>query len=432
MRSTPQTGPESSACARLLTHAPRQRDGDRDVRREQALAHDPVSELAAMDRAISLAVLGLGRTSPNPSVGAVIIGPDGDIVGSGHTEPAGGPHAEVMALREAGARAEGGTAVVTLEPCNHTGRTGPCAEALIDAGIARVVIAIRDPNPVAAGGIERLRSAGLDVESGVRAAEARHALRYWLTAIDRQRPYVIWKYAATLDGRSAAADGSSRWITSPEARAEVHALRATVDAVIAGVDTVLADDPALTVRPSPDHEKLILELFGRHAVDVTTNSRINIEANSRIDTEANSRIDTGAAGGGGGPLRVIVDSRGRTPEGARVRTDQAAETWVATAAEVGADPDGRVDLVALLDRLYRRGVRSALLEGGPRLAGAFLRAGLVDEVVAYVAPKLLGAGPAALGPAGIAHIDEALNLEVRDVTRIGPDIRLTAVPKGAE
>ncbi len=338
-----------------------------------------------MDQAIALAARGLGSTSPNPSVGAVILDASGRVVGAGHTAPAGGPHAEVLALREAGDQARGGTAVVTLEPCNHTGRTGPCSEALIAAGIARLVVAVRDPNLLAAGGIERLRAAGVDVEAGVRETEARHGLRYWLTAIGRERPYVIWKFAATLDGRSAAADGSSKWITSEAARADVHELRGTVDAIIAGVGTVLADDARLTVRSTVERR----------------------------------------------PLRVVVDSDGRTPESASVR-DGAAPTWIATAADVGATAHGRVDLGALVKELYGRGVRAALLEGGPTLAGAFLQAGLIDEVVAYIAPKLLGDGRNALGRAGITSIDAALNLDVRDVTRIGPDLRLTAVPKGAE
>src|SRR5690242_19169523 len=156
-----------------------------------------------MDRAIALAALGLGGTSPNPSVGAVILAADGSVVGEGRTAPAGGPHAEVVALAAAGDRARGGTAVVTLEPCNHTGRTGPCSQALLDAGVARVVVGVRDPDPVAAGGLDRLAAAGVDVESGVRATEVGHGLRYWLTAVARGRPYLIWKYAATLDGRSA-------------------------------------------------------------------------------------------------------------------------------------------------------------------------------------------------------------------------------------
>jgi diaminohydroxyphosphoribosylaminopyrimidine deaminase/5-amino-6-(5-phosphoribosylamino)uracil reductase len=274
--------------------------------------------------------------------------------------------------------------VVTLEPCNHTGRTGPCARALVDAGIARVVLAVRDPNPLAAGGIATLRTAGVEVHTGVRRAAAAHGLRYWSTAVARHRPYLIWKYAATLDGRSAAADGTSRWITSEVARADVHELRATVDAVIAGVGTVIADDAWLTVRRGGEPRS---------------------------------------------PLRVVVDSSGRTPGTARVR-DGAAPTWVATAADVGTTADGRVDLAALMAALYARGVRGALLEGGPTLAGAFLAAGLVDEVVGYIAPKLLGAGAAALGDLGVTAIGDAMELELTDVTRLGPDVRLTAVPKG--
>jgi diaminohydroxyphosphoribosylaminopyrimidine deaminase/5-amino-6-(5-phosphoribosylamino)uracil reductase len=235
---------------------------------------------------------------------------------------------------------------------------------------------------MAAGGIERLRAAGVTVDVGVRASEAAYGLRYWLSAVRLGRPYVIWKYAATLDGRSAAADGTSLWITSPEARADVHRLRGTVDAIVAGVGTVLADDAALTVR------------------------------------------GTGAPRT---PLRVVVDSSGRTPETARVR-DNAAPTWIASTAEVGATADGRVDVAHLLKHLHARGVRGVLLEGGPTLAGSFLRAGLVDEVVAYVAPKLLGAGPAALADAGIRTIAEAVDLTLTDVVRLGPDLRLTAVP----
>jgi diaminohydroxyphosphoribosylaminopyrimidine deaminase/5-amino-6-(5-phosphoribosylamino)uracil reductase len=274
--------------------------------------------------------------------------------------------------------------VVTLEPCNHTGRTGPCAQALINAGVRRVVIAVDDPTPVAAGGAATLRGAGVQVETGVRRQEAAQGNVAWLTAVRRGRPYLIWKFAATLDGRSAAADGTSQWITSSPARTDVHELRSTVDAIIAGVGTVLADDPQLTVR----------EL--RHG-------RLAIRQ----------------------PLRVVVDSAGRTPENARVR-DAAAPSWIATAAAVGAGPDGRVDLPALMTELYHRGIRAALLEGGPTLAGAFLAAGLVDQVVGYVAPKLLGAGPAALLGAGVTTVAEALELDFTDITQIGPDLRFTA------
>ncbi|MBO4205615.1 bifunctional diaminohydroxyphosphoribosylaminopyrimidine deaminase/5-amino-6-(5-phosphoribosylamino)uracil reductase RibD [Micromonospora echinofusca] len=341
----------------------------------------------AMRRAIGLAARGLGTTSPNPVVGCVLLDPAGEVVGEGFHAYAGGPHAEIVALAQAGERARGGTAVVTLEPCNHTGRTGPCTSALIQAGVARVVLAVTDPNPVAAGGAATLRAAGIEVVTGVRADEAEAGNIAWLHAVRHGRPFVIWKYAATLDGRSAAADGTSMWITSEAARTDVHALRATVDAVVVGVGTVLADDPRLTARNLRDGSLAIRQ-----------------------------------------PLRVVVDSAGRTPVGARVR-DGAARTWVATAAEVGADPDGRVDLTALLDLLHARGVRAVLLEGGPQLAGAFLAAGLVDRVIGYLAPKLLGAGPAALGDAGVWTIGDVIDLDITDVTRVGPDLRITGLPR---
>ncbi|MEU6024616.1 bifunctional diaminohydroxyphosphoribosylaminopyrimidine deaminase/5-amino-6-(5-phosphoribosylamino)uracil reductase RibD [Micromonospora sp. NPDC047134] len=349
-----------------------------------------VSVDEAMRRAIELAARGLGTTSPNPVVGCVLLDADGEVVGEGFHAYAGGPHAEIVALAQAGDRAKGGTAVVTLEPCDHTGRTGPCSNALVQAQVARVVIAVPDPTPVAAGGAATLRAAGVRVDLGVRAAEAEQGNIAWLTAMRRGWPYVIWKYAATLDGRSAAADGTSMWITSEAARMDVHALRATVDAVIVGVGTVLADDPRLTVRNLRDGSLAIRQ-----------------------------------------PLRVVVDSAGRTPADAQVR-DGAARTWIATAAEVGAGPDGGVDLPALLAALHTRGVRAVLLEGGPRLAGAFLAAGLVDRVVGYLAPRLLGAGPAALVDAGVTTIAEAIDLEITDVTQIGPDLRITASPRKRE
>jgi diaminohydroxyphosphoribosylaminopyrimidine deaminase/5-amino-6-(5-phosphoribosylamino)uracil reductase len=343
-----------------------------------------VTEDEAMRRAIALAARGLGTTSPNPVVGCLLLGPDGEVVGEGFHAYAGGPHAEIVALAQAGERARGGTCVVTLEPCNHTGRTGPCAQALINAGVRRVVIAVDDPTPVAAGGAATLRGAGVQVETGVRRQEAAQGNVAWLTAVRRQRPYLIWKFAASLDGRSAAADGTSQWITSSPARTDVHELRSTVDAIIAGVGTVITDDPQLTVR----------EL---------RNGRLAITQ----------------------PLRVVVDSAGRTPAGARVR-DAAAPTWIATAAEVGADADGRVDLPALMTALYARGVRAALLEGGPTLAGSFLAAGLIDQVVGYVAPKLLGDGRAAVIGAGVTSIAEAIELDFTDITQVGADLRFTA------
>ncbi len=348
------------------------------------------AEIAAMGRAIELAARGLGTTSPNPVVGCVILDRDGAVAGEGFHAYAGGPHAEIVALAQAGERARGGTAVVTLEPCNHHGATGPCTEALIRAGIARVVIGVNDPDPRAAGGEQALRAAGVDVEVGVRQAEVTAGNIAWLTAVRRRRPYLIWKYAATLDGRSAAADGTSMWITSEAARMDVHAHRSTVDAVIVGVGTVLADNPQLTARNLRDGTLAIRQ-----------------------------------------PLRVVVDSAGRTPPDARVR-DDAAPTWIATAADFGRGPDEQVDLVELLERLYERDVRAALLEGGPRLAGAFLSAGLVDKVIGYLAPKMLGAGPTALMGAGVNTIAEAIELEITDVTRIGPDLRFTAIPRNVK
>ncbi|QQC93644.1 bifunctional diaminohydroxyphosphoribosylaminopyrimidine deaminase/5-amino-6-(5-phosphoribosylamino)uracil reductase RibD [Streptomyces alfalfae] len=344
-----------------------------------------------MRRALALSALGLGATSPNPVVGCVVLDASGEVAGEGWHQRAGGPHAEVNALRAAGGRARGGTALVTLEPCNHTGRTGPCAQALIEAGVARVVYAVSDPNPAATGGAETLRAAGISVEQGLCEAEAAEGNAAWLTSVRLGRPHVTWKYAATLDGRIAAADGTSRWITSAEARADVHRLRAECDAVVVGSGTQRADDPHLAVR---------------------------------------------GVAGAVQPLRVVVDTSGTavTP-GARV-LDDAAPTLIAVAddvtpavtAETVRLPrvDGGLDVPALLDALHTRGVRSVLLEGGPTLAGAFVAAGAVDRVVGYLAPALLGAGPAALAGGGITTITQALRLDVSEIRRLGPDLRITA------
>ncbi|MGN9780140.1 bifunctional diaminohydroxyphosphoribosylaminopyrimidine deaminase/5-amino-6-(5-phosphoribosylamino)uracil reductase RibD [Nonomuraea sp. ZG12] len=351
-----------------------------------------------MARAVELAARGHGGTSPNPVVGCVVLDAAGQVAGEGFHAYAGGPHAEVVALREAGERARGGTAYVTLEPCDHTGRTGPCSRALLDAGVARVVIAVPDPTPQAAGGAARLRAGGVAVTSGLLAEEAERVNAEWLTYARLGRPHVTWKLAATIDGRSAAADGTSRWITSAEARADVHRLRARCDAIVAGVGTVLADDPRLTARPARTP---------------------------------------------GRPLRVVVDTDARTPPHARV-LDGEAPTLVAIAEDTvlegtgiegaGADlvrlprHDGGLDLRALLKELAARQVVSVFLEGGPTLAGSFVRHGLVDRVVAYVAPALLGAGPAALGEAGVRGIGQAHRLIFDEVSLIGPDVRLTARP----
>ncbi|SPL96040.1 Diaminohydroxyphosphoribosylaminopyrimidine deaminase / 5-amino-6-(5-phosphoribosylamino)uracil reductase [[Actinomadura] parvosata subsp. kistnae] len=209
----------------------------------------PAQDAAHMARAVELAAHGHGSTSPNPVVGCVVLDAAGQVAGEGFHAYAGGPHAEVVALAQAGERARGGTAYVTLEPCDHTGRTGPCSRALLAAGVARVVIAVPDPNPKAAGGAARLREHGVAVTAGVLAEAAERVNEEWLTYARLGRSHVTWKFAATLDGRSAAEDGTSKWITSPEARADVHRLRAAADAIIAGIGTVLADDPHLTARP---------------------------------------------------------------------------------------------------------------------------------------------------------------------------------------
>ncbi len=332
-----------------------------------------------MRRALELAARGLGTVSPNPVVGAVVLDAAGAVAGEGWHLFAGGPHAEVAALQAAGERARGGTAVVTLEPCSHTGRTGACTTALLAAGVRRVVYAVDDPDPVAAGGAGVLRAAGVDVESGLLSAEAERVNEAWLHAVRRGRPFVIWKYGASLDGQIAAADGTSRWITGEDARRDGHRLRAEVDAILVGVGTVLADDPLLTVRPAATQPPPSRQ-----------------------------------------PLRVVFDRSGRTPPGARV-CDDSAETLV-----TAATPE------RVLCDLRSRGVVSVLLEGGPTLAGAFWDGGLIDKVVGYVSPVLLGSGRyPALRSAAIQTISAAPRLVLEDVARFGEDVRLTSYPKGA-
>lgn len=363
-------------------------------------AEAATTDANAMRRAIALAARGLGSTSPNPVVGCVVLDAGGQLAGAGFHRRAGGPHAEVHALREAGERARGGTAYVTLEPCNHTGRTGPCAQALIAAGITRVVYAVADPNPQATGGADTLRAAGVQVEQGLLADEAEAGNAAWLTSVRLGRPHVRWKYAATLDGRIAAADSTSRWISSAESRADVHRLRAEADAVIVGSGTVRADDPHLAVRGAAGAE------------GVTQPLRVV------VDTDATA-VQPGA--------RVLDDA---APTLIAVAQDADAAHLAGTEAEVVRLPRAAtgLDIHALLAALHARGVRSVLLEGGPTLAGAFVAAGAVDTVTGYLAPVLLGAGPAALADAGITTIAEALRLDVTETARIGPDLRITAVP----
>lgn len=320
------------------------------------------AERRAMRRALELAVTPGVPLGPNPRVGCVVLAPDGRTVAEGFHRGAGTLHAEAAALAEAGEEARGSTVVVTLEPCNHTGRTGPCSEALIAAGVRRVVFAQPDSNPVAVGGARRLREAGIEVVGAEMIEEAQAINRTWTFAIARRRPFVTWKFAATLDGRSAAADGTSRWVSSRAARRDTHRLRGLCDTMLVGTGTVLVDDPELTVRDDLD-EPLPVQ-----------------------------------------PLRAVMGLRD-LPADRRVLNDRAETVHLRT-------HDPRVALEQLHD-LERQHV---FLEGGPTLARAFLDADLVDEVVAYVAPMLLGSGVSAVADLGITTMTDALRLHVTDVT----------------
>ncbi|GAA4367351.1 bifunctional diaminohydroxyphosphoribosylaminopyrimidine deaminase/5-amino-6-(5-phosphoribosylamino)uracil reductase RibD [Agromyces bauzanensis] len=329
---------------------------------------------AAMRRALELATRG-PASGVNPRVGCVILSPHGDVLAEGWHRGAGTAHAEVDALSKlAPGAAQGATAVVTLEPCNHTGRTGPCAVALIDAGIARVVYAVADPGDHSAGGADRLRSAGIEVTAGVLADEAEAFLDDWLFAARHRRPRVTMKWAASLDGRAAASDGSSRWITGQQARADAHRRRAAADAIAVGTGTVLADDPSLTARTS---------------------------AGELLDAQ---------------PVPVVFGRRPIPADAAVTRHPHAPITLR------GADLTGD------LRELQRRGIRSLFVEGGPTLASAFLAAGLVDELLVYVAPMLLGGPRVAVGDLGVASIAEARHFDFAAFERLGDDLLVVARP----
>jgi diaminohydroxyphosphoribosylaminopyrimidine deaminase / 5-amino-6-(5-phosphoribosylamino)uracil reductase len=341
------------------------------------------AEQAAMSRALELAATPGVHLGPNPRVGCVLLADDSRTVAEGYHRGAGSPHAEADALARAGDAARGTTAVVTLEPCNHTGRTGPCSEALISAGVRRVVFAQGDPNPLAAGGGTRLREAGIEVVEGLGREDARALNRVWTFSVEHGRPFVTWKFATTLDGRSAAADGTSRWVSGVASRRDTHRLRALCDVMLVGANTVAVDDPRLTVR----------------------------------DDDGNDLADQ--------PLRVVMGERDLEP-GRRV-FDAAAETLHLRTR----DPH------EALAEIFARDRQHVFLEGGPTLAAAFLEAGLVDEVVVYVAPLLLGAGAAAVGDLGITSMADALRLDVTDVTVLPAaddaqtDVRLMLTPRKA-
>jgi diaminohydroxyphosphoribosylaminopyrimidine deaminase / 5-amino-6-(5-phosphoribosylamino)uracil reductase len=357
---------------------------------------------AYMRRALDLAERGRGVVSPNPLVGAVVVAGD-ELVGEGWHRGPGRPHAEIVALEAAGDRARGATLFVTLEPCTHYGRTPPCAPRVIEAGVARVVVAAGDPSPLVDGrGMSQLREAGVEVTTGVLEPEALRQNEAFLTHLRTGRPFVTIKMAASLDGRVAARDGSSRWISGPASRAEVHRMRGGADALMVGAGTAFRDDPALTVR-DPDYS-------------------------------------------GPPPLRVVVDGRGIVPETHRLFTDGAAPTmvvttegapgerrtaWAAAGAEVLVLDDAGSSLVplgTLFDELGKRDVQQVQVEGGPALAWELVRSGLAHRLILYVAPILLGGrdAPGILMGDGTASIQESLPVRIVSVDRVGDDVRMVA------
>ncbi len=371
------------------------------------------SDAPWMRRALELARLGIRTTTPNPRVGCVLVR-DGLPVGEGWHQRAGGPHAEVHALQAAGERARGSTAYVTLEPCSHVGRTGPCCDALVAAGVSRVVAAMQDPNPLVAGqGLDRLRAAGVVVRVGLQAAEARALNPGFVARMTRGWPWVRLKVGMSLDGRTALANGASQWITSEAAREDVHRLRAEACAVMTGSGTVLADDPLLTARGA-DVTRQPLRVVIDGSLRIPPSARVLGDGATLVLTRAEVLAEAGVDGGAARARRVLA-------RGARV-------------SGVASDPQARhfVDLRAALRTLGQEPVNEVLVEAGEQLNGALLQAGLVDECVFYVAPALLGSqarGPARLGPLDL--LAQRCRLTFIDVRSIGPDLRITAVPESA-
>lgn len=346
-------------------------------------------DTAMMSRALALAEKGLCTTTPNPRVGCVIA-LRGEVVGEGWHERAGEPHAEADALVQASGNARGATAYVTLEPCNHQGRTPPCAEALVRSGVVRVVAAMRDPNPKSNRGGDALTAAGVRFESGLMEDEARELNLGFVSRMTRGRPWVRLKIAATLDGRTALANGASQWITGPEARRDGHRWRARACAVATGAGTVRADDPQLTVRDVPASRQ---------------------------------------------PLRVVIDSHVETPPAARVLQGEKALVFAAVEGKslpnaeivVLPNPDGKVDLAKMLAELGRRGINELHVEGGFKLNGSLLREGCVDELLVYLNPSLLGdSAQGMVNLAEMSSLEQRVPLKVRSVDRIGEDLRIIA------
>jgi len=366
-------------------------------------------DYAFMARAIKLAHKGRYTCHPNPRVGCILV-QKGEIVGEGFHQRAGEPHAEPIALSAAGARTQGATAYVTLEPCSHHGRTPPCADALIKAGVSRVVVAMEDPNPLVAGsGLNRLKQAGIQVHTGLLESEARALNPGFIKRMTHGLPFVRCKLAMSLDGRTAMACGESKWITSEAARRDVHRMRALSSAVMTGVDTVIADDASLNVRLS--------------AAELDS-----IESVSDLPS----------------PRRVVLDSRLRMPLQSKMlllpgRTTilsldgecERRNALESAGAEVVSMPEhnGRIELRAAMKYLAKQGINEILLETGPRLAGSMLQAGLVDELLIYMAPHLMGSGGKALFDLpDLVQMQDRIDLEISDIRAVGRDWRITAIP----
>ena len=359
-------------------------------------------DIVYMRHALRLAEKGLYTTDPNPRVGCVLV-KDDEIVAEGWHEVAGGPHAEIVALQQAGGKAKGATAYVTLEPCCHHGKTPPCSDALITAGVAKVIVAMEDPNPMVAGnGLAQLREAGIATASGLLQAEAEALNPGFVQRMRHGRPYIRCKLAMSLDGRTAMASGESQWITGPGAREDVHRLRARSSAIMSGIGTVLADDPSLTVR---------------------------IEGENELRQ----------------PLRIVLDPHLSTPEDAKFLKQQGKSLIVTACTEegvqkrlreAGADVvvlpsgDDAIDLVALMAHLAEREVNEILMETGATLSGALLRAGLIDELIVYMAPKLMGDNARGLfHTPGLGELADAVELDISDIRAVGDDWRISATIK---
>ena len=359
-----------------------------------------------MARAIRLAARGIYTTHPNPNVGCVIV-KDGEVVGEGWHRQAGGPHAEVTALQQAGARARGATVYVTLEPCSHHGRTPPCADALVAAGVSRVMVAMQDPNPrVAGSGLRRLREAAINVEAGLLEDPARALNPGFISRMQRRRPWVRVKLAASLDGRTAMASGESKWISGAAARQDAQRLRARSSAILTGIGTVLADDPALNVRL--DAQQLCGVEPLRQPLRVVLDPDLAMPAQAQMLSL---------------PGQTLVLTSARDPGRYRGLQQSGAEVALVAGAA------GQLDLSAVLDQLAEREINEVLLECGPTLAGAFLQAGLVDEMIVYLAPHLMGDSARSLFRLpGLERMQDRIVLEWLDVRQVGSELRITARP----